>query len=177
MLAASAAEEFEQATLERNRLRAVHSLLERRRVANESVGTLDAVAVLAGVARSAVRRGWTLADALVARDGAAATRVYLQLRAQGERPESLSYWMTRRLREALAVSLQLEAGSPTATVRASLRMPPKAAAAFVSDVQRSEPSVLRRALALLADLEIDSRGRSPLDPDTLALRTIERAAA
>ena len=85
--------------------------------------------------------------------------------------------MTRRLREALAVSLQLEAGSPTATVRASLRMPPKAAAAFVSDVQRSEPSVLRRALALLADLEIDSRGRSPLDPDTLALRTIERAAA
>jgi len=45
MLAASAAEEFEQATLERNRLRAVHSLLERRRVANESVGTFDAVAV------------------------------------------------------------------------------------------------------------------------------------
>jgi excinuclease ABC subunit C len=45
MLAAAAAEEFEQATLERNRLRAVHSLLERRRVANESVGTLDAIAV------------------------------------------------------------------------------------------------------------------------------------
>jgi excinuclease ABC subunit C len=45
MREAAAAEEFEQATLERNRLRAVHSLLERRRVANESVGTLDAVAV------------------------------------------------------------------------------------------------------------------------------------
>jgi excinuclease ABC subunit C len=45
MRAAAAAEEFEQATLERNRLRAVHSLMERRRVANESVGTLDAVAV------------------------------------------------------------------------------------------------------------------------------------
>jgi excinuclease ABC subunit C len=45
MRAAAAAEEFEQATLERNRLRAVHSLLERRRVANDSVGTLDAVAV------------------------------------------------------------------------------------------------------------------------------------
>ena len=45
MRAAAAAEEFEQATLERNRLRAVHALLERRRVANESVGTLDAVAV------------------------------------------------------------------------------------------------------------------------------------
>ncbi|MGO8904106.1 MAG: excinuclease ABC subunit UvrC [Solirubrobacteraceae bacterium] len=45
MRAAAAEEEFEQATLERNRLRAVHSLMERRRVANESVGTLDAVAV------------------------------------------------------------------------------------------------------------------------------------
>jgi excinuclease ABC subunit C len=45
MRRAAAAEEFEQATLERNRLRAVRSLLERRRVANESVGTFDAVAV------------------------------------------------------------------------------------------------------------------------------------
>jgi excinuclease ABC subunit C len=45
MREAAAEEEYEQATLERNRLRAVHSLLERRRVANESVGTLDAVAV------------------------------------------------------------------------------------------------------------------------------------
>ena len=45
MRAAAAAEEFEQATLERNRLRAVHSLLERRRVANASAGTFDALAV------------------------------------------------------------------------------------------------------------------------------------
>jgi excinuclease ABC subunit C len=45
MRAAAAAQEYEQATLERNRLRAVRSLLERQRVANESIGTLDAVAV------------------------------------------------------------------------------------------------------------------------------------
>jgi excinuclease ABC subunit C len=45
MRAAAAAQEFERATLERNRLRAVHSLLQRQRVANESVGTLDAVAI------------------------------------------------------------------------------------------------------------------------------------
>jgi excinuclease ABC subunit C len=49
MHAAAGDERFEQATLERNRLRAVHSLMERRRVASESVGTFDAVAVaLAG---------------------------------------------------------------------------------------------------------------------------------
>ena len=45
MRAASAAEEYEAAALERNRLRAVKSLLERQRVANESVGTLDAIAI------------------------------------------------------------------------------------------------------------------------------------
>jgi excinuclease ABC subunit C len=45
MQAASAAQEYEQATLERNRLRAVRSLMERQRVARESIGTLDAVAV------------------------------------------------------------------------------------------------------------------------------------
>jgi excinuclease ABC subunit C len=45
MKAAAAAEEFEQATLERNRLRAVRSLLERRRVAGAAAGTFDAVAV------------------------------------------------------------------------------------------------------------------------------------
>jgi excinuclease ABC subunit C len=45
MRAAAAAEEFEQATVERNRLRAVRSLLERRRVAGAAAGTFDAVAV------------------------------------------------------------------------------------------------------------------------------------
>jgi excinuclease ABC subunit C len=45
MRAASAKQEYEQATLERNRLRAVRSLMERQRVARESIGTLDAVAV------------------------------------------------------------------------------------------------------------------------------------
>src|SRR3954469_8165763 len=45
MRQAAAAHEYEQAALERNRLRAVRSLLERQRVANESVGTLDVVAV------------------------------------------------------------------------------------------------------------------------------------
>ncbi len=45
MRAAAAEQEYEQATLERNRLRAVRSLMERQRVAKESIGTLDAVAV------------------------------------------------------------------------------------------------------------------------------------
>jgi excinuclease ABC subunit C len=42
---ASGDQRFEQAALERNRLRAVRSLLERQRISNEAVGTLDAIAV------------------------------------------------------------------------------------------------------------------------------------
>jgi excinuclease ABC subunit C len=45
MREAAAREEFEQATIERNRLQAVRSLLERRRVTGDSMGTFDAVAV------------------------------------------------------------------------------------------------------------------------------------
>jgi excinuclease ABC subunit C len=45
MAAAAAAQEYEQAARERNRLRAMRSLLERQRVANDAVGTLDAIAV------------------------------------------------------------------------------------------------------------------------------------
>jgi len=43
----SGEQDFEQATIERNRLQAVRALLERQRVANEGAGTYDAVAVAA----------------------------------------------------------------------------------------------------------------------------------
>jgi len=138
--------------------------------------TLDAEGVIERVAGAGERKAWTLADALVARNPAAATRLFLQLREQGERIESLSYWMTRRLREALAVSVQLEAGAPQAKVRAGLRMPPKAAAAFIADVQRTDTAQLRRALTSLADLELATRGGSQLDSDTLALQAITQIA-
>ncbi|MEX2195111.1 MAG: excinuclease ABC subunit UvrC [Thermoleophilaceae bacterium] len=47
MKEAAAAQEFERAARMRNKLRAVRSLLERQRISNESVGTLDAIAVAA----------------------------------------------------------------------------------------------------------------------------------
>ncbi len=45
MRQAAAEQRFEDAARERNRLKAIRSLLERQRVANESIGTLDAVAL------------------------------------------------------------------------------------------------------------------------------------
>ncbi|MBV9168428.1 MAG: excinuclease ABC subunit UvrC [Solirubrobacterales bacterium] len=58
---------FEDAARERNRLRAVRSLLERQRVANEATGTLDAVAV-------AVMEGEANAQVFQVRDGVLSDR-------------------------------------------------------------------------------------------------------
>jgi len=131
------------------------------------------------VAGSAERKSWTLADALVARDGAAAARAYLELRDQGERLAGLLFTVARRLREALDVAGRLAAGESAAHVRRGLRMPPKAAERFVADVQRSDVAGLRAALAIVADLELASRGgaRRALGEDTLALEAIARIAA
>jgi excinuclease ABC subunit C len=81
MREAAAAEEFEQATVERNRLRAVHSLLERRRVANEAVGTFDAVAV-------AVDGREANAQVFQVRDGVLSDRQSFYLSNETERSEA-----------------------------------------------------------------------------------------
>ena len=65
-------------------------------------------------APSAERRVWTLADALVAGDTQAATRVYLTLRAQGERVPGLLYFMAQRVRSALEIAQALDRGEPPA---------------------------------------------------------------
>jgi DNA polymerase-3 subunit delta len=126
-------------------------------------------------AHSAERKAWTLADALLARDGAGAARVYLELRTQGERLPGLLGMIVRRLREGLVVARRLEAGEAPAQVRRSLRMPPKAAERFLADVTRTDADALRRAIELLADLELDTRGggHGVLSEDT---RTIELVA-
>jgi DNA polymerase-3 subunit delta len=130
-------------------------------------------------ASSAERKSWTLADALVARDGAAATRSFLELREQGERLAGLLFTIARRLRDALDVAERLDSGEPAAQVRRGLRMPPRIAERFVADVQRTDVASLRAAIAIVADLELASRGGagSKLGEDTLAIEAIARIAA
>ena len=78
MREAAADQRFEDAARERNRLRAVHSLLERQRVSNEAVGTLDAIAV-------AVHETEANAQVFQVRDGVLSDRqsFYLDNEAHG----------------------------------------------------------------------------------------------
>src|SRR5215208_3326237 len=125
-------------------------------------------------ASSAERKLWTLADALVAGDEKAATRALLELRAQGERVTGLLYQMVRRLRDALAIAEALQAGKPAAQVKKTLRMPSFAADRLLADVAKRDVEAFRRALELMADLELETRGGGGgvLSEDTAAVRAV-----
>ena len=132
-------------------------------------------------ASSAERKSWELGDALVAGDEKSVMRLPLELRQQGERLPSLQYQMVRRVRDALTVAEALAAGKPASQVRKTLRMPSFAADRLIADVSKRDPEAYRRALELLADLEVESRGGigmsdGALGEDTAAVRAVIAAA-
>jgi len=139
---------------------------------------VDVAQIEAQAAASAERRAWSLADALLAGDVAAASRIYLALRAQGERLPGLIYWMAQRLRTGLEVAQALEAGEPDSQIKRSLRMPGRAADRLIADARQAGVERLQRALELVADLELSSRGGGPrpASEDTAALVAIQRIA-
>jgi len=161
--------------------------LEKLALELDGPGRVSVEEIEARAAHSAQYRAYTLADALVGGDPREATRAYIRLREQGERLSGLTYLMASRLRDTLAIALRLQAGESAAEVRRGLRMPPRAAERFIRDVAQTEPERLRAALGALADLELDTRGGSPLpqarsrmsglDEETLALRAIETITA
>jgi DNA polymerase III subunit delta len=129
-------------------------------------------------APSAERKVWALADALLSADAQAATRLYLALRAQGERVPGLMYWMAQRVRAAAEVAEALDSGIPAAQIKRGLRMPSRAADRLIADARGAGGGKLRHALEQLADLELASRGGGDgvASEDTAMLLAIERIA-
>lgn len=124
----------------------------------QSPVAIDAAELEALSAPSAERRIWSLADALLAGDAGAATRLYLALRQQGERVPGMVYWISQRIRAAHDIAAAIERGAPPAEVRRGLRMPGKAADRLIADARRMGSERLREGIALVADLELRSRG-------------------
>ena len=98
MQKASDEQRFEDAARERNRLRAVRSLLERQRVANESTGTLDAIAV-------ATADGDANAQVFQVRDGVLSDRqsFYLDNQAGGGVAEVAEAFILQYYASAMSV--------------------------------------------------------------------------
>ena len=99
---------------------------------------IDAAEIEELTAPSAERRAWSLADALVgAATRAQATRLYLALRAQGERLPGLLYWMASGYGMAHDVAQAIESGEPVAQIKRRLRMPGRAADRLIADARRA----------------------------------------
>jgi DNA polymerase-3 subunit delta len=138
--------------------------------ASPSAEEIDAL-----TAASSELKTWTLADAVVAGNKQAAMRAFVELRGQGERVTGLLFAMVRRVRDAEAIASALERGESPAQIKSRLRMPPFAADRLIEDVRRHDTETYRRALELLADLELETRGGggAALSEDTSAVRVVQ----
>lgn len=128
-------------------------------------------------ARSAEHQVWGLVDTLVAGDGAAATRAYLELAAQGEAVSRLVGLLARRVREVLAIAQRLEAGENPQQIKAGMRGSPWALDRRIAEARRSDADRLGRALEVLADLELATHGASELSDPTEMISAIAKIAA
>jgi excinuclease ABC subunit C len=102
MKRASEGQEYEEAANLRNRLKAVRSLLERQRISNEAVGTLDAVAV-------ATEDTDANAQVFQVRDGVLADRqsFYLENAARRDEAEVAEEFVLQYYASAVAVPPQV----------------------------------------------------------------------
>jgi DNA polymerase III subunit delta len=134
----------------------------------------DLEAMVADTSEAAV---WSLSDALIEGDAAAALRIGECLIGQGENVTGLIYGLASRLRSACAAAAQLEEGIPAKQVESSLKMHPYAAKQLVRRLQGTDLAALRMATETLADLELWCRGGADYGDELALTIALRRAAA
>jgi excinuclease ABC subunit C len=156
MRKASEQQEFEQAALLRNRLKAVRSLLERQRIANETVGTLDAIGV-------ASEESDANAQVFQVRDGVLQDRqsFYLENAARRDEGEVAEEFVLQYYASAIAVPPQVIVPRSVADMAALADALTERRGAPV-DVRHAERGDKRRILELA-----ERNARLALDQDRL----------
>ncbi|HEU5104659.1 MAG TPA: DNA polymerase III subunit delta [Solirubrobacterales bacterium] len=155
----------------------LHNELERLALwAGEggSVGAADLEEMVTDTSEAAV---WSLSDALIEGNAAAALRIGERLIGQGENVTGLIYGLASRLRSACAAAAQLEEGIPSKQVESSLKMHPYAAKQLVRRLQGTDLASLRAATETLADLELWCRGGADYGDELALTIALRRAAA
>jgi DNA polymerase III subunit delta len=155
----------------------LHTELERLALwAGEGgqVGAGDLEEMVADTSEMAV---WSLSDALIEGDAAAALRIGERLIEQGENVTGLIYGLASRLRGACAAAAQLEEGIPPKQVEGSLKMHPYAAKQLVRRLGDTDLASLRMATETLADLELWCRGGADYGDELALTIALRRAAA
>lgn len=122
------------------------------------------------------RAGWTLGDAIVARDPEQAVLAADELVEQGEAVTPMIYGMASRLRNAHRAAVGLEAGRPPKEVEAELPMAPYPSKLLVRAVRGVSASELADAIGMVAELEWWTRGGSDYSDEVALTLTVRRAA-
>lgn len=138
------------------------------------VGAADLEEMVADTSEMAV---WSLSDALIEGDAAAALRIGERLIGQGENVTGLIYGLASRLRSACAAAAQLAEGIPPKQVEGSLKMHPYAAKQLVRRLGDTDLASLRMATETLADLELWCRGGADYGDELALTLALRRAAA
>jgi len=138
------------------------------------VGVEDLEAMITDTSEAAV---WSLSDALIEGNAAAALRIGERLIGQGENVTGLIYGLASRLRGACAAAAQLEEGIPAQQVASSLKMHPYAAKQLVRRLGDTDLGSLRLATETLADLELWCRGGADYGDELALTIALRRAAA
>jgi len=120
---------------------------------------------------------WSLSDALIEGDAAAALRIGERLIGQGENVTGLIYGLASRLRSGCSAAAQLEEGIPPKQVESSLKMHPYAAKQLVNRLRDANLADLRMATETLADLELWCRGGADYGDELALTIALRRAAA
>jgi DNA polymerase III subunit delta len=134
------------------------------------VGVEDLESMIADTSEEAI---WSLADALVEGDRAAALAIAEKLTAQGEALPRIIHSVAPRVRQAATAARELEQGRAPGEVAKGLSMHPYAAKMLVSKVKGRSPESIAASIEALADLEVWSRGGTDYTEPvalTLALR-------
>jgi DNA polymerase-3 subunit delta len=80
--------------------------------------------------------------------------------------------MARRVRDVLGIALRLEAGESPAEIKKTTKGSPYAVDRRIAEARGADADALKRAVVVLADLELATRGASELADDTVGLRAI-----
>ena len=131
----------------------------------------------AAAAHSAEHQVWGLVDTLVAGDGAATTRAYLELAAQGESVARLVACSRAGCARCSSIAQRLEAGENPQQIKAWMKGSPWALDRRIAEARRSDAGRLSRALEALADLELATHGASELSDPTEMIGAIAQIAA
>jgi DNA polymerase III delta subunit len=150
--------------------------LDRLAVWAEPGGAVEREDLEAMVADTSEEVVWALSDAIVDRDPGAALEAAERLAGQGEAVTSLIYQAAKRLREANAALVELDAGRAPKEVEAALPMHPYAAKMLLRRLRGRTAAQMRAATCAVADLEWWTRGGSDY-PEPVALTLAVRRAA